>query len=545
MDIITLSLAKKYANKVAAGYSSVKVDGMNLIFTLNDGSEVTMAIPAPADGKDGADGAAGKDGLSVQNLSIDDDGSLLCHMSDGSVIDAGKVPTVETEQVQSDWNQNDSTQPDYVKNRICYSEGITTNEVVILERASRLFDIDDSEMQIFDYTFTDGEKGILESLNGKSGILRFTIEDRIYEQQTVINEDMVVRIYEQVGNNRYDNYGINYGTIDTQFIRTNDISLTFITTEENIVKLPEKYLPETIATKEYVDEAAAGAGSLPVIAATDETNPVNLSDYAENGTAYIVKGHFFTPNTRNSMLGEWADWFLLINADAPNGDVYQTLRPFSTVFLNGDYVLNSKIAFKLASEDDWKTRDIFTEEYDDPTALGGFSPAGAYTMYNDITNQMNTYVINPSDEAYTTFFTEGEEEFNFINEEIGNDFTVQLAGVLQTIYDKYTSNEYGILLYLDNQPVWFKATDLWDEPESLTLANTYIYNGENGPIIKEVELFITLVWEDGYITQIGVGTGHNYIKVASEDLLNEKLGDIDTVVTQIVESILDAEGKEY
>lgn len=297
--------------------------------------------------------------------------------------------------------------------------------------------------------------------------------------------------------------------------------------------------------KKYADNAAAGAGSLPIIMATDETNPVNLSDYAENGTAYIVKGHFFIPDTRNSMLGEWADWFLLINADAPNGDVYQTLRPFSTVFLNGDYVLNSKIAFKLASEDEWKTTDIFTGEYDDPTALGGFSPAGAYMMYNDITGQMNTYVINPSDEAYTTFFTEGEEEFNFINEEIGNDFAIQLAGVLQTIYDKYTSNEYGILLYLDNQPVWFKATDLWDEPESLTLANTYIYNGENGPIIKEVGLFVTLVWEDGYITQIGIGTGHNYIKVASEDLLDEKLGDIDTILTHIVDSTLVADEKEY
>lgn len=88
MDIITLSLAKKYANKVAAGYSSVRVDGMNLIFTLNDGSEVTMAIPAPADGKDG---------ISIQNLSIDKDGSLLCYMSDGSVIDAGKVPMTEVE----------------------------------------------------------------------------------------------------------------------------------------------------------------------------------------------------------------------------------------------------------------------------------------------------------------------------------------------------------------------------------------------------------------------------------------------------------------
>lgn len=120
MDVITLALAKKYANKVAAGYSSVRVDGMNLIFTLNDGSEVTMAVPAPADGKDGADGAAGKDGLSVQNLSIDDDGSLLCHMSDGSVIDAGKVPTVETEQIQSDWDQSNEDENDYIKNRPFY-----------------------------------------------------------------------------------------------------------------------------------------------------------------------------------------------------------------------------------------------------------------------------------------------------------------------------------------------------------------------------------------------------------------------------------------
>lgn len=88
MDAMTLSLAKKYANKVAAGYSSVRVDGMNLIFTLNDGKEVTMTIPAPANGKDG---------LSITNVTIDTDGSLLCHMSDGNVIDAGKVPMTEVE----------------------------------------------------------------------------------------------------------------------------------------------------------------------------------------------------------------------------------------------------------------------------------------------------------------------------------------------------------------------------------------------------------------------------------------------------------------
>lgn len=86
MDIITLSLAKKYANKVAAGFSNVEVQGNNLIFTLNDGTKATMTVPTPE---------KGSDGISVVDLSIDTDGSLLCHMSDGSTIDAGKVPAVE------------------------------------------------------------------------------------------------------------------------------------------------------------------------------------------------------------------------------------------------------------------------------------------------------------------------------------------------------------------------------------------------------------------------------------------------------------------
>ena len=122
MDLITLALAKNYANKVAAGFSNVQVNGSDLIFTLNDGTKATMTIPTPENGSDG---------ISVINLSIDNDGSLLCHMSDGSIIDAGKVPTVEPDHVQADWNQNDETQPDYIKNRIGGYE--TYKEVPVFE----------------------------------------------------------------------------------------------------------------------------------------------------------------------------------------------------------------------------------------------------------------------------------------------------------------------------------------------------------------------------------------------------------------------------
>lgn len=92
MDVSTLSLSKSYTNNVAAGITAARVEGNSIILTLVDGSEAVCDLPVPADGKNGADG---KDGVSVTNLSIDTDGSLLCHMSDGRIIDAGYVPTVD------------------------------------------------------------------------------------------------------------------------------------------------------------------------------------------------------------------------------------------------------------------------------------------------------------------------------------------------------------------------------------------------------------------------------------------------------------------
>lgn len=85
MNIIDIKLANKFATKVAAGFSKVEVDGMDINFTLNDGTKTTLTVPAPADG------------ISVVDLEIDNDGSLLCTMSDGSIIDAGGVPFVKPE----------------------------------------------------------------------------------------------------------------------------------------------------------------------------------------------------------------------------------------------------------------------------------------------------------------------------------------------------------------------------------------------------------------------------------------------------------------
>lgn len=79
MDIIDIALAKNFAKKMAAGFTNVEVDGMDIIFTLIDGQTVTLTVPAPADG------------VSVTDVDIDINGDLICTMSDGSEINAGKA----------------------------------------------------------------------------------------------------------------------------------------------------------------------------------------------------------------------------------------------------------------------------------------------------------------------------------------------------------------------------------------------------------------------------------------------------------------------
>lgn len=80
MDLITLALSKSYTNKVAAGFSSVSVEGSIIHFTLNDGQKIDMTIPTP------------KDGVSVSDIHINDTFHLICTMSDGTIIDAGQIP---------------------------------------------------------------------------------------------------------------------------------------------------------------------------------------------------------------------------------------------------------------------------------------------------------------------------------------------------------------------------------------------------------------------------------------------------------------------
>ena len=83
IDLIALSAAKKHADLLAMGLTSVSVDNTNksITFTLAaDGSQRTIYFDQPSDG------------VSIIGVEIKN-GHLICLMSDGSEIDAGVLPS--------------------------------------------------------------------------------------------------------------------------------------------------------------------------------------------------------------------------------------------------------------------------------------------------------------------------------------------------------------------------------------------------------------------------------------------------------------------
>lgn len=84
MDIVTYALCKKLASSAVSGVADMTVNGTTLIIHTNDGQTLEMDFPTPADG------------VSITNIEIDENNNLICHMSDGSKVNAGPIPVGKT-----------------------------------------------------------------------------------------------------------------------------------------------------------------------------------------------------------------------------------------------------------------------------------------------------------------------------------------------------------------------------------------------------------------------------------------------------------------
>ena len=83
MDIITYALCKKLISSVAGGISGYEIDGLTLKITTSDGQVLEMTFPEP------------KDGISINDVKINESNHLICIMSDENEIDAGLIKTVQ------------------------------------------------------------------------------------------------------------------------------------------------------------------------------------------------------------------------------------------------------------------------------------------------------------------------------------------------------------------------------------------------------------------------------------------------------------------
>lgn len=148
----------------------------------------------------------------------------------------------ELKEIKSDWNQNDETAPDYIKNRICY----VTDPVdyVLLEEQAIIFD---DTLSYFDDTATletgDGLTYVVTFDNTVYECLLTDIGDgNVYIGNGSLNSDE----YQDTGEPFYvSSYVSEYGMV----ILTSTVgehSISIIKRVNDIVKIDEKFLPATV-----------------------------------------------------------------------------------------------------------------------------------------------------------------------------------------------------------------------------------------------------------------------------------------------------------
>ena len=96
MDLVTYVLCKKLVAASASGISNIEVVGSDLVFTTSSGEQFTVTLHLP------------ESNVSIVDIDIDidEDNNLLYTMSDGTVVNVGKLPSggssgsITEEQIQ-------------------------------------------------------------------------------------------------------------------------------------------------------------------------------------------------------------------------------------------------------------------------------------------------------------------------------------------------------------------------------------------------------------------------------------------------------------
>lgn len=159
--------------------------------------------------------------------------------------------------IQSDWNQNDETQPDYVKNRPLYTK--TTETVLVEERNVGFYDNGNG-------FYNTSISSTFEATIGET--YKVSWDGAAYEC-TCVNSNGSLYIgnlsIKGAGSDTGEPFVMNVVNGSVIAIVTSDTSnshtFSINSFVSQIVKIDEKYLPDTIATKSEVEDADTTANT--------------------------------------------------------------------------------------------------------------------------------------------------------------------------------------------------------------------------------------------------------------------------------------------
>lgn len=160
-----------------------------------------------------------------------------------------------SELVQSDWNQNDITAKDYIKNRICYTKDAT--ETIVLNSALSFTDISEQNKTVFSYQDTSSSikfnEGTVYNVNFDSisySCIAFTNTD-ILPNYVILGNLKIVSEFPSATNEPFfmatDSKGSQGLQILTNLTGTSH-SVKITESHAEIIKLDKKYIPDDIFT---------------------------------------------------------------------------------------------------------------------------------------------------------------------------------------------------------------------------------------------------------------------------------------------------------
>ena len=318
------------AATVTVGTVTTGEPGTDVIVT-NSGTEnaavLNFTIPT---GETGAVGAVGPQGPRGDK---GDPGPAGAGVPDGGTVGQllGKTETgtawIDPPQsgVQSDWNQNDEAQPDYVKNRPFYSEiGIVTVE-----------NVSDTKLDGFPI-FAVGDT-VTVTVDGVEHSLVAYDDDGF----TTIG-DTAISIDNGEGQLGWQFY-VSSGSEKVNFYATEAHTVSYLSSVYHTIDA--KYLPENIATKSEVEFAKNKANTAQTTANAAQTtaNAAQTTANAAQTTANTALERVVEPYTRNMQMAPlyknggfsaWRNVTQNILYDKTEG--YFFVNGFDTTALNGE-----------------------------------------------------------------------------------------------------------------------------------------------------------------------------------------------------------------